>query len=297
MAEYKKQHYLPASYLKYFSEDQSNCCRDSLVWQFDGRHTRRVPVVSQGFKKYFYSKRKAVDTERMFSKRENIYCEFADKIRAGQESQIQNYGDLFLCMCDLHIRNAAHNDFIDREGVDAYDDRLSFFFGGLLMGNVNGDLSIENIKQHLQSNWRVEIISTPGNVQFFTSDHPVIFMTFSNPPDPSNPLQIILLALDPSNIAVGFDRRFVSVEKKKATIEDVGLFNINQVHNATKFIYSSSQVAGNNLSFFRGVFLRKKSPLSEINLNGWKLSLTYLSPQNHYSFIRMEPRKTVGGVC
>jgi hypothetical protein len=289
MAEYKKQHYLPASYLKYFSVDQSNCRRDSFVWQFNGKHTRKVPVESQCSKKYFYSKMNAAGAEKMFQKRENIYCQFVDKIRSGQGSKIQNYGDLFLCMCDLHVRNAAHKDFFGREGVDAYNDRLSLFFSGLLLGKAESNLSIDDIKYHLQSNWRLEIIPTPRNMQIITSDHPAVFMTFSDPPDPKNPLQIILLALDPSNIAVAFDRRFVAVERKAATAEDVGIFNIGQVHNATKYIYSSAQIAGDGLAFFTNAFLQKKTLLSEVTLKSWKLSLTYLPPQTHYSFIGSNP--------
>jgi hypothetical protein len=285
MAEYKRQHYLPAFYLRYFSEDQSNCRRDSLVWQFDGKHTRRVPVESQCSKKYFYSKKNAADAEKMFQRREEIYCGFVDKIRAGQEPEIQNFGDLFLCMCDLHLRNAAHMNLTGQEGIDAYDDRLDLLFRGLLLGMAKRKLLLEDIKRYLQANWRLEIIPRPTEFRFITSDHPVIFMTRSNPPDPKNPLQIILLALDPSNIAVAFDRRFVLVEKKTATAADVTLFNTGQVNNAIKFVYSSAQFTGNDLTFFTDVFLQRKSPYSEVTVKGWKLSLTYLPPQAHYSFI------------
>lgn len=292
MAKYRKQHYLPASYLRYFSEDQSHCCRDSFVWQFDGIQTRRVPVVSQGFRKDFYSKKSAAETERMFQKREDIYCRFVDRIRAGEEPDIQNFGDLFLCMCDLNLRNAAHKNSTGQEGIDAYNDRLGLCFSGLLLGKADARISIEDIKQHLHANWRIEIIPAPIDFQYHTSDHPAVFMTCSNPPDPKSALQIILLAMDPGNIAVAFDRRFMWVEQKTAKAEDVILFNIGQVHNATKFIYSAAQLAGKDLTSSTEVFLRKQSPCSEVTLKGWKLSLTYLPPQAHYSFIRMKPAQT-----
>jgi hypothetical protein len=117
MAHYKNQHYLPASYLRYFSENQSRCRRDSFVWQFDGKNARRVPVGSQCFKKYFYSKTDPAATEMMFQQREEIYCRFVDIIRAGQEPEIQNFGDLFLCMCDLNLRNATHKNSTGHEGI------------------------------------------------------------------------------------------------------------------------------------------------------------------------------------
>ncbi|MDR3564519.1 MAG: DUF4238 domain-containing protein [Negativicutes bacterium] len=287
MAQYKKQHYLPASYLRYFSEDQSNCRRDSFVWQYDGKEARRVSVRAQCYRKYFYSKKNPADVEKMFQKREEIYCPFVDKIRAGQEPEIQNFGDLFLCICDLYIRNAAHKNYTGREGIGAYNDRLVLFFSGLLLGDAEATLSIEDIKQHLQTNWRLEIIPAPVGFQYLTSDHPTVFMACNNPPNPKNPLQIILLALDPTNIAVAFDRRFVCVERKTATANDVTLFNVGQVHNATKVVYSAMRFTGNALTFCETAFLQKKSVCSEVTPKGWKLSLTYLPPQSHFSFIQM----------
>jgi hypothetical protein len=291
MAQFKKQHFLPASYLRYFSEDQSNCRRNSHLWQFNGRQARRVPVESQCFKKYFYSKKRPAEAEKIFQKREEIYCRFVDKIRAGQELEMRDFGDLFLCMCDLHIRNAAHKHYTGQEGIEAYNDRLVLFFSGLLLGNSEAILSLEVIKQHLHAYWRMEIIPAPANFQYVTSDHPVVFMTCSNPANRKNPVQIILLALDPTNLAIAFDQRFLGVNGQGATPDDVRLFNIGQVHNATKFIYSAAQFTENDLAFSKKIFLQKQSPLSESTLKKWNLSLTYLPPQAHYSFISMKAPK------
>jgi hypothetical protein len=286
MTEYKKQHFLPASYLRYFSKDQSKCRRDSRICQFDGKETRNVSVASQCYGKYFYSKKSPADVELMFQKREQIYCSFVDTIRAGHEIEIQNFGDLFLCMCDLNLRNAAHVNSTGEEGIDAYDARLGLFFSGLLL--AKGEANLEVVKYHLQTNWRMEILPAPSGFQFVTSDHPTVFMTCDNPPNPQNPLQIIMLALDPMHIAVAFDRRFVSIERTSVTVADINLFNIGQVHNATRFIYSAIPIAGDGLPFFENVFLQKKGPQSEITTVGWRLSLAYLPPQSHYSFIRIK---------
>jgi len=292
MAQYKKQHYLPASYLRYFSEDQSKCRRDSFVWQFNGATARKVAVVSQCFKKYFYSKTDPASAERMFQQREEIYCRFVDIIRSGREPEVQNFGDLFLCMCDLNLRNATHKNSTGQEGIRAYDDRIVMFFSQLLLGKFDvGNLS-EDIKQHLHDNWRMEIVPAPAGLCYLTSDHPTVFMTCDNPPQAKHPLQLLLLALDPGNVAVAFDRRFMWVTKQTATPSDVTLFNGGQVNNAMRFIYSAAPLAGDSVRFMKEAFLQKKTPFSEVTLKGWKLSLTYLPPQSHYSFIRMKPPLT-----
>jgi hypothetical protein len=85
MPAFKKQHYLPAAYLKYFSDDQAVCNRKSWIWRHDGKEPRRVPVESQCFGNYFYSKENAAESEHGFMQREVRYCKFVDELRAGTE--------------------------------------------------------------------------------------------------------------------------------------------------------------------------------------------------------------------
>jgi Protein of unknown function (DUF4238) len=175
------------------------------------------------------------------------------------------------------------------DSIDAYSDRLDLFLDGLLLRKAEGTLSLEDIKQHLQANWRLEIIPGLKDFQFITSDHPSVFMTCNNPPNPNNPLQLIFLALDPSNIAVAFDRRFMTVERKTAEADDVILFNVCQVKNSTKFVYSSVEFTASDLMFSSKLFAQKERSFSEVTSRGWKLPLTYLSPRDQFSFMRMKP--------
>jgi hypothetical protein len=106
--DYKRQHYLPAAYLKYFSVDQTQCNRDALVWRFDGEGQRLVPVKSQCHDDYFYSKEKAEEIEQTFGILESEYCECVDKIRAGEQLSEKQCGRLMLFMIDLFLRNDIH---------------------------------------------------------------------------------------------------------------------------------------------------------------------------------------------
>src|SRR5277367_5694359 len=121
MPAYKKQHYLPSAYLKYFSVDQRICNRKSSVWRFDGKIQRCVPIESQCFSDYLYSKKEAAEIESKFQSRENNYCQIVDKIRANKEPTGHNFGDLFLSMFDFYLRNAIHKNRTGKEGIDAYD--------------------------------------------------------------------------------------------------------------------------------------------------------------------------------
>jgi hypothetical protein len=153
MAEFKKQHYLPASYLKYFTDDATKRNRNSSVWRLDATTQRRVPVASQCHSDYFYSKTKAKEAESTFHPREEVYCKIVDEVSAGKELEVKRMGDLFLCMFDLHLRNAIHENRTKEEGFEAYGHRLNMFLFQMLISGDGKACSIEQIKQHITNNW------------------------------------------------------------------------------------------------------------------------------------------------
>lgn len=133
MPAYKRQHYLPVAYLKYFSIDQSACDRDSWVWRFDGRQQKRVPVESQCSSDYHYSKQDPQTAESIFSKLESRYCAALDKIRAGREPSELECGNLLICMFDFFIRNAVHQNHTGKEGIEAYQIRSRIFWNEIFL--------------------------------------------------------------------------------------------------------------------------------------------------------------------
>jgi hypothetical protein len=290
MPAYKKQHFLPTSYLKFFSEDQAVCNPQSCVWRYDGDEVRLVPVRSQCFGDYFYSKENAQEVEQMFQRRETIYSQFVEKIRASQESERKSYGDLFLCMADIFLRNGIHKNLTTREGLEAYDLRLNLFFSVMLLEKQTESFTKESIKAHLESHWRMEIISAPADFKFATSDNPSLFTTCRMPsPNRRAPLQLILLPLDPAHIAIAFDKRFMYVQNKPATALDVRTLNYNQIMSAECCVYKSSQFTGEELVILREVFSQKSNAVSEVTPEGWRSYLHYLPLEHHFSFMQMKP--------
>ena len=289
MPAYKKQHYLPATYLKYFSDVQSECSRKkSWVWRFDGAEMRRVPVESQCAKDYFYSKQKAAEIEKHFQKLENMYGDFVDKVRSGQEPPRINFGDLFLFMADLNLRNAIHKNHTGEEGIEAYEKRLNLFFQLILMRNTGKEFSVENVKIHIASNWRLEIVSAPADCQFATSDNPSIFGTCRKPINGRSQLQLILTPLDPGHLAIAFDRRIMWVQKMPACILDVQRLNNAQISNAENCVYKSTQYTASDLLNLTGAFSAKGKVVSEVTSERWRSFMLYI-PTNYFSFMTMKP--------
>lgn len=159
MPEYKKQHYLPACYLKYFSIDQGNCSRDSWIWRFDGKVPHQVPVVSQCSGDYHYSRERAAETEAMFGRMEAEYCRCVDRIKADRRLTEKEYGNLLLFMFDLNLRNNVHKNSTGKEGIAAYHIRSHTFLHQVLLCRKSGDSLKSDIIEHLRCFWTLRILT------------------------------------------------------------------------------------------------------------------------------------------
>lgn len=286
MPEYKKQHYLPAAYLKYFSNNQAVCNRQSRVYRFDGSGQYLVSVASQCFENYFYSKEKAAETEMYFQRGENVYCECVDKIRSGRPINSNDGGNLLLMMFDFHLRNAAHKNLTGKEGIDAYLLRNRIFTGKLLLGRQDNNITLSDIVAHVSQHWSIQIVSASSSL-FITSDHPSVF-TPINLTRPS--LEIVTLPLTPKYTAVGFDKRSIQIIGDEANPEDEATLNAGQLANANRCIYGSNPTNAEGLATINNHFKNKKNDLlSEVSENAWKITLEYLPPEHHFSFMRLKP--------
>ena len=290
MPAYKDQHWLPSAYLKYFSVDQQDCIRKSLIWRLDVKTERCVPVESQCSADYFYSKEKPVETEQMFQINENAYCACIDRIRTKRELTDRNPGDLLLAMFDFHLRNAAHKNHIGKEGIEAYGRRVGIFIGQILLGREDEAITKLDIKGHLENYWRVRIISAPANHQFVTSDHPSVWRTFGQVlPGFRTKLHLIALPIGPKSIAIGFDRRVVEIVSYDATSKDAGILNASQIENSEKCLYMAHLLPPEQMAFFQEHFRKKPTSQSEIVEEGWKFPWHTLYPDRYFSFMRLRP--------
>src|SRR5260221_6773668 len=158
MAEYKRQHYLPAVYLKNFSTDQNNPNRRSKIWQFNGQRSILVCVQSQCFENYCYSKREAARTEKMFQELEQTYLQHLIEIRRGRPLDQKTAMMFLMLMFDLHIRNVAYENLTGLEGIHAYQGR---FLGlkSLLLTRHSDNPSDDEIITHLRRHWSLRVLS------------------------------------------------------------------------------------------------------------------------------------------
>ena len=290
MPDYKRQHYLPTAYLKYFSADQDRCSRDSLVWRVDKKTQRCVPILSQCFGDYLYSKESPVEAEKSFHRSEVKYTKCIDKIRSGIEPNAKNWGDLVLAMFDLHLRNGIHKNETGKEGIYAYNQRSHIFLSQILLMSNKAEITQSEIATHIESYWHVKIVQAPPKHQFVTSDHPSMWTTLRKTTADSRPsLDLITLPISPTHTAVAFDKRVLDVIGTQATVRDEGTLNVGQVSNAENCIYLSQQLQEESLERIRSHFAQKSDSECKTDENGWALILQHLPCENYFSFMRLKP--------
>ena len=287
MPPYKRQHYLPAGYLKNFSIDQTKCNRESWIWRFNATRVQAVPVVSQCSADYHYSRTQPEQTEAMFHKLEQRYCHCIDALKSGKNLSTQQYGDLLVTMFDLHLRNAAHLNRTGKEGIAAYNTRSRVFLNEILLGRSGSAVTREEIAVHIETHWHLRILLSSPNSIFMTSDHPSAWISLKAR---QTALHMVLLPLTPTYIAVAFDKRFVKIVDKLVTHDDMFTLNATQIENSVQNVYASVHLPEQELALVKKQLAGKpqESPC-EVSENTWKLRLQGLSPENHFSFLRLIP--------
>lgn len=203
MPEYKRQHYLPAAYLKDFSADAAKATRKSHVCRIDVRNSRSVSVESQCSGDYLFSRRAPKVTEEMFQEMEAAYVTALQKIWEGGAPNSFEYFALIVCMFELYTRNLAHGRSANLEGVEAYQRRNSTFMSRLILERQRDELAtFPEMLAHLKEFWRVRLFRSPGG-EILTSDHPCRVGNW----DRNEAVRFAFMPVTSHVYAVAFDRR------------------------------------------------------------------------------------------
>jgi hypothetical protein len=284
MPEYKKQHYLPAVYLKEFSGDAGPHTRKSKVWVFDGQSSRHVRVERECFQNYFYSRAQAKTAERIFGEIEGFYGSCVAKIRAKTAPNQRDYIGLILMMFDLYLRNQAHVNETGKDNLHAYRSRIPGLCRDILLGKRNHEPSDEEVLNHLQRRWRVQILATPIGHVLLTSDNPAIWMA-SKRVVPR--LELMLLPISPDQVAIAYDTRFWRVVGE-CLVEDAGRLNIIQCQSAVRSVYSPFRLSGELEESVLHHFRQRDGERPVTNDHGWAAKLLRID-DGRFSFLQDAP--------
>ncbi len=282
MAEYKRQHYLPAVYLKHFSTDQENPTRHSKIWRSNGGKSILVPVERQCVENYHYSKRQAAQTEGMFQKLEEKYLDYLVAIRAGGKLTQESELGFIVLMFDLHLRNAAYENLTGLEGIHAYEGRFQALKSMLLL-RFKDNPSDDEMAIYVRKYWRLRVLLGLPAYPFLTSDHPSAFLAAKGQP---TRFVMAILPLTPLHIAFAYDRRFVKWFSDKMLPEDVSHLIHMQCYQAQKYVYSSLPLSPETGRVVAEIMSRPAKRRGVTERTSWTAALLSL-PAKGFSFLRI----------
>jgi hypothetical protein len=178
MPPYKRQHWLPAVYLKNFSRNPE-LGRRAFVWRYDGKTMIEVAVESQCGANFFYSKEQAETAEKRFWQSETAYENCVKLIREKKPSSTVDYFSLIFTIFDFHARNAIYANNTGKEGLYAYELRMGLLIREMLLGRQEGDLDDVEVFQHLHKYWRVRVLAPSAGSGLMTSDNPALLFALT----------------------------------------------------------------------------------------------------------------------
>ena len=277
----KKQHYLPAVYLKQFSADGAKAKRSSLIWRFDQQRSVRVPVESQCAGDYFYSRRDSQGAEETFHGMEGAYGSIAQKIWSWRDSTQRDFFGLILMMLDLHCRNVCYANRTREENVHAYQVRIHCLRNEILMGENHGPVSDLELLKHMRAVWRVKLLGTTKGNELVTSDNPAHLFTLND----VGSLHFVVMPVTPFYCAVAFDSRFCRATGSNLTSADESALNLLQALNCWECLFTLSALSNGQQEFAREKWKGGEKSLGYVDEREWSMTLKRQTDRDCFSFL------------
>lgn len=287
MPHFKKQHWLPAAYLRNFSVDGPASSRKSMIWRVDARARRKVPVESQGFADYHYSKADAEQVEREFKAGEDFYAEcYPDFWNRDSPGSARRSFGLLLLMLDLHIRNVAYAKSARNNHVD-YLSMSATVKCRILWGRREALPDDQAIVDEATKHWRVAFVRCQAGHIFLTSDNPSLLVRVGSRRAFVN---VVLMPVTPLIYAVGYDSRLVEVRPGVMSESDEGTLTRLQVRNCLSCVYAREDITDEQWTGFK-LLLAKRAPRRPVEGPGkWGADIFELPGQGGLGFLRLRPR-------
>jgi uncharacterized protein DUF4238 len=285
MPAYKRQHYLPAVYLKNFTLDGAHATRSSNLWRIDPSRCVSVTVESQCAEDFMFSRKEPKKTEEMFQQIEGRYGAAVRKIWTGEDPKVGDSLALILTMIELHARNAVHQNLTGHEGVDAYNRRLDSFFTRMLLEmDASRSATPEEIRDHLKQHWRVRLLRTAENM-LLTSDHPSQWLSWDKSNE-SVAVDFILMPVTGFMYAIAYDRRRSKVRGNSLTESDEIVLATNQIHQCGEAVYMAEKPTDDVVWRVRKEWKDRVSPTTRTDLEKWDLNVRVPPREDMLSFLR-----------
>lgn len=284
MSNYKRQHYLPSGYMKFFSNTGKPNGRKTHIYYSDATSSKCDRTVeSLSCDDYHYSIGSARDVEKSFQQMENLYPPIVEKILQRKTLTTKDYYGIILTMVEYHARNPSYKNITNKENYAAY---LAVSSG--IMGEIFGELAANTVDMKkkfdfLKTNWEMKPIYLKDD-KFISSDHPSLLFSIDDE------LAYIFLPISPCCGIVAVDKRKVQIIGDEANHDDNAMLNGLQAQRCVNYLYSDfdlSEHIGEGRTITAS--LNKEKPRGFVKSDSFKpeyVSYASLCPHT-FSFIKV----------
>ncbi len=279
MSDFRKQHYLPASYLGIFGFPSGLPSRKRSIFRIGADSYSKVLVESQCQKPYFYSKTQPKEVETYFQKVESIYNLSIRPIREGYLLSKDQLFNLLLFAADLFARNWKFRVQSADENFQYYLKRIEIFKNIVLPSN-NSVLSDLQKRDLILNTWDFRVISFHTENALLTCDCPTHYLGSSKTGDR---LKAILLPLTPNAYFVAADAKTYGIEDRAGSDADAIALNREIIRNASHSVYSTEEPSEAEVAAVQKA-LPTESDIPQDG-SGWALHLIDYDKKTNLSFL------------
>ena len=230
------QHWLPCSYLQYFSITGKPEGRRSIVFWTNGKISRTAAVEKLATSNYTYSRVNPSEAESKFHDTEKDYPRTIDELLQAKVLGKKQYYGLILTMFDFHLRNVAYENRTDSEYIDVYEKMSSSFLACVFADTQSQGTDLNDLGKHLIKYWRLQPVQS-FTEKFITSDNPSLVF------GEAKTIAAIFLPVHPNLGVIAFDKRKLNLKSARATIDDVALLNGFQVQMSIRHVFSDHDLS------------------------------------------------------
>ncbi len=246
---YKRQHYLPISYLREFAQPPDY----THIVMYDGINHLPVPVKSQCASKYFYSKNTPKEAEEDFSLTvEGDYPNLIKKIKRGVTLDRQEIFNLIYVLFVYHFRNKSYENTTEQERIIAVRRALKAFFAEEI-SPVPFKLMRRAGKELFQglNNWNAYTLKSTTE-KLYTSDHPVNLFAIDKH------VRFVILPVTPYLCVLGYNHKKISPCSSKLKLTDVERMNYVQTAQSIRAIYSNEDFSIADIQKIKRIFSKRR---------------------------------------
>lgn len=255
----KRAHFVPASYLQFWSCTGVPEGRKSKIYWTNGDTTNLVKVEKIAHQNFLYSRTNPNAAEEFFQEFETDWVKFVKRLVEGKlPSKKVTYASFLLQCGFLLLRNPKMDNASDDDRIDAYKSAIEVFFKAVIL-NQSVPPTKEEALEQISEIWDMRFVQSKGK-KWIASDNPVLTLAYKE----AVPV-IIFIPVTPQYGFLAVKRTAFLLGEAEFSEQDCRFLNSYVAMNVNRQIYSSDPIECDDIKSFKKWIDRRPSTKNYID--------------------------------